>query len=123
MLAIAHRLSTIAELDRLVVVEVENKVEEGTHNELLARQGLYFRLWNLQSGGFLATEMPKEFSKGFRLRNLLVLIVLPVAGTCPACLQPLIYPQHKKAQMRNLSTWRINLSYIPKQTTLVPGPA
>ena len=62
VLAIAHRLSTIAELDRLIVIEGGKIVEEGTHNELLARQGLYFRLWNLQSGGFLATEMPNEFS-------------------------------------------------------------
>ena len=62
VLAIAHRLSTIAELDRLIVMEGGKIVEEGTHNELLARQGLYFRLWNLQSGGFLATEMPNEFS-------------------------------------------------------------
>ena len=62
VLAIAHRLSTIAELDRLIVMEGGKIVEEGTHNELLAREGLYYRLWNLQSGGFLATEMPNEFS-------------------------------------------------------------
>ena len=68
MLAIAHRLSTIAELDRLVVIEGGKIVEEGTHNELLNRQGLYFRLWNLQSGG-LATETTNEFPKGFRLQS------------------------------------------------------
>ena len=62
MLAVAHRLSTIAELDRLIVIQEGKIVEEGTHNELLTRQGLYFRLWNLQSGGFLATQMHNEFS-------------------------------------------------------------
>ena len=54
VLAIAHRLSTIAALDRLVVVDRGRIVEEGSHAELLARGGLYARLWRRQSGGFLA---------------------------------------------------------------------
>ena len=53
VLAIAHRLSTIAALDRLVVLEAGRVVEEGSHPELLARGGLYARLWHRQSGGFL----------------------------------------------------------------------
>jgi ATP-binding cassette subfamily B multidrug efflux pump len=53
VLAIAHRLSTIAALDRLIVLDRGAIVEEGTHDELLARGGVYARLWRRQSGGFL----------------------------------------------------------------------
>ncbi|HWA17866.1 MAG TPA: ABC transporter ATP-binding protein [Devosia sp.] len=53
VIAIAHRLSTIAAMDRLVVLERGQIVEEGTHAELLARGGHYAQLWERQSGGFL----------------------------------------------------------------------
>jgi ATP-binding cassette subfamily B multidrug efflux pump len=54
VIAIAHRLSTIAAMDRLVVMDAGRIVEEGSHEQLLSRGGLYAQLWQRQSGGFLA---------------------------------------------------------------------
>jgi ATP-binding cassette subfamily B multidrug efflux pump len=53
VIAIAHRLSTIARMDRLVVLDRGRIVEQGTHNELLAKGGHYAALWRRQSGGFI----------------------------------------------------------------------
>ncbi|GHU30234.1 ABC transporter ATP-binding protein [Betaproteobacteria bacterium] len=57
VVAIAHRLSTIAAMDRLIVIDRGRIVEEGDHKSLLARDGLYARLWARQSGGFLGDEL------------------------------------------------------------------
>ena len=57
VIAIAHRLSTIARMDRLVVLEAGCIVEQGTHDELLRRDGHYAKLWRHQSGGFLAPDL------------------------------------------------------------------
>ncbi|MFK7891193.1 MAG: ABC transporter ATP-binding protein [Granulosicoccus sp.] len=56
VIAIAHRLSTIAAMDKLVVLDQGEIVETGTHQELLANQGLYAELWAHQSGGFLGVS-------------------------------------------------------------------
>ena len=54
VIAIAHRLSTIAAMDRLIVLDHGQIVEQGTHAELLEQNGLYAKLWQHQSGGFLS---------------------------------------------------------------------
>lgn len=56
VLAIAHRLSTIAEMDRIIVLDQGQIVEQRSHAELLAAGGLYARYWNRQSGGFIGVE-------------------------------------------------------------------
>lgn len=56
VVAIAHRLSTIAAMDRLIVLDQGRIIEQGSHQELLAHNGLYARLWAHQSGGFLGEE-------------------------------------------------------------------
>ncbi len=54
VIVIAHRLSTIMQMDRIVVVEQGRVVSVGTHQELLRAKGTYFKLWNIQAGGFAA---------------------------------------------------------------------
>ena len=60
VIAIAHRLSTIAEMDRIVVLDNGQIVEEGSHDALLARGGLYADFWERQSGGFLKLDVVAE---------------------------------------------------------------
>lgn len=60
VIAIAHRLSTIAAMDRLIVLDKGRIIEEGSHTELLTKQGLYAKLWAHQSGGFLSEHVEWE---------------------------------------------------------------
>lgn len=52
-IVIAHRLSTLSHMDRILVFDNGTIVEEGTHDYLLSKEGLYARMWKMQVGGFL----------------------------------------------------------------------
>ncbi len=56
VIVIAHRLSTIKKMDRIIVLENGSILEDGTHNSLIAKKGLYKKLWTLQAGGFIPGE-------------------------------------------------------------------
>ncbi len=56
VIVIAHRLSTIMKMDRILALADGAIVEEGTHDALLAKGGLYSKLWSHQAGGFIADE-------------------------------------------------------------------
>lgn len=53
VIVVAHRLSTIAHLDRILVFDHGRIIEDGTHSNLLTKGGAYYRLWQMQAGGFL----------------------------------------------------------------------
>ena len=53
VIAIAHRLSTISVMDRLIVMNQGSISEEGTHQQLIRKKGLYSKLWKKQSQGFI----------------------------------------------------------------------
>ncbi|MFG2006749.1 ABC transporter ATP-binding protein [Spirillospora sp. NPDC048911] len=59
-LVVAHRLSTVVRMDRLVVLDRGQIVEQGSHRELLQAEGPYARLWHHQSGGFLTEESTSD---------------------------------------------------------------
>lgn len=56
VIAIAHRLSTISRMDRIIVMDQGQIIEQGTHAELIARSGIYADFWGRQSDGFIDTS-------------------------------------------------------------------
>ncbi|GAL35913.1 lipid A export ATP-binding/permease protein MsbA [Vibrio maritimus] len=60
VIAIAHRLSTIAAMDRLIVLDKGEVIEQGSHKELVAHGGVYAQLWAHQTGGFIGAEDTDE---------------------------------------------------------------
>ena len=53
VVVVAHRLSTISNLDRILVFDQGQIIEDGSHEELLAKDCRYAKLWKMQAGGFL----------------------------------------------------------------------
>jgi ABC-type multidrug transport system fused ATPase/permease subunit len=53
VLSIAHRLSTLTSMDRLLIIDDGKIIEEGSHNSLLEKHGVYSKLWNRQIQGFI----------------------------------------------------------------------
>ncbi len=56
-IVIAHRLSTLLHMDRILVFDKGKIIEDGTHQELLAKEGAYFALWTAQVGGFILDDL------------------------------------------------------------------
>lgn len=59
-LIIAHRLSTLLQMNRILVFDKGQILQDGTHQELLDQKGLYKELWDAQVGGFLGNNRYKE---------------------------------------------------------------
>ena len=60
VVVVAHRLSTISHMDRILVFDQGNIIEDGSHQQLLLRNGHYAHLWNMQAGGFLPEQDPAQ---------------------------------------------------------------
>jgi ATP-binding cassette subfamily B protein len=55
-IVVAHRLSTLRKMDRIIVLHHGRIIEQGSHDELLKKNGHYARMWNMQADGFLPNK-------------------------------------------------------------------
>ena len=60
MIAIAHRLSTLREMDRILVLDKGKIVEEGSHESLLRKKGVYAKLYKMQAAGFVGADSSSD---------------------------------------------------------------
>lgn len=63
MLIVAHRLATVKNCDNIIVMDQGSIVEQGSHEELLAKKGKYYQLWEMQQGNFTVREEKAEESE------------------------------------------------------------
>ena len=63
MLIIAHRLATIKNCDEIIVIDKGEIIEKGTHDELLAMQGKYYQLWEMQQGNIVVKNVEEELEE------------------------------------------------------------
>lgn len=69
MLIIAHRLATVKNCDVIIVMDRGEIVEQGSHEELLERQGQYYKLWEMQQGNFKINDEPREKETGVEIEE------------------------------------------------------
>ena len=63
MLIVAHRLATVKNCDNIIVMDQGSIMEQGSHEELLAKKGKYYQLWEMQQGNFTVREEKAEESE------------------------------------------------------------
>ena len=69
VVAISHRLSTITHMDRIFVFNQGRVIEQGSHEELVAMDGHYAMLWDMQTGGYLPLKPEEDIPKTWAVKR------------------------------------------------------